>query len=53
VDGGTVDHVGTFFRAADGARSVDLSGSSGGVISQPLTPGNAGPAIDDVRVTAR
>lgn len=41
VSAGTVDYIGTYWQAADGARSIDLSGSSAGAIRQtfPTTVG--------------
>lgn len=36
VGGGGVDYIGTYWQAADGTRSVDLSGNSNGSISQAL-----------------
>lgn len=36
VGGGGVDYVGTYWKAADGTRSIDLSGNSAGSISQTL-----------------
>ncbi len=37
VGGGGVDYVGTYWQAADGVRSVDLSGNSAGGISQTIS----------------
>ena len=37
VGPGDVDYIGTYWTAADGARSVDLSGGSGGGVEQTFT----------------
>lgn len=34
VSAGTVDYIGTYWQAADGARSIDLSGTTAGAIRQ-------------------
>ena len=34
VTGGTIDYIGTYWQAAEGARSVDLSGNGPGSIAQ-------------------
>ncbi|MES3032114.1 MAG: choice-of-anchor C family protein [Patescibacteria group bacterium] len=36
VNAGSLDYIGTYWQAADGARSIDLNGSSAGSISQTL-----------------
>jgi choice-of-anchor C domain-containing protein len=36
VSAGTVDYVGTYWQAADGVRSIDLSGAGPGALSQTL-----------------
>jgi len=43
VSAGTIDYVGTYWQAADGVRSIDLSGSSPGAIRQtfPTTVGTS------------
>ena len=37
IESGTVDYIGSFWRHSDGARSVDMNGSSAGTISQVVT----------------
>src|SRR5262245_23818201 len=37
VTAGSIDYVGTYWQAADGVRSIDLSGNGPGTISQTLT----------------
>ena len=37
VSTGTVDYIGTYWTAADGSRSIDLSGNGPGAISQTFT----------------
>jgi choice-of-anchor C domain-containing protein len=37
VDSGSVDYIGTYWTASDGSRSLDMSGSSAGGISQALS----------------
>ncbi|HTF42838.1 MAG TPA: DUF642 domain-containing protein, partial [Terriglobales bacterium] len=37
VDSGSVDYIGTYWTAASGNRSVDLSGGAPGSISQALS----------------
>lgn len=37
VGSGTVDYIGTYFTASDGARSVDLSGNEPGSLTQILS----------------
>ena len=41
VSSGTVDYIGTYWQASNGARSVDLNGGNTGAISQtfPTVPG--------------
>lgn len=41
VDSGSIDYIGTYWQAAEGSRSIDLSGSGPGRISQTFftTPG--------------
>ena len=41
VDSGNVDYVGSYWAASDGARSIDLNGSTAGTLSQSFatTPG--------------
>jgi choice-of-anchor C domain-containing protein len=37
VNSGSVDYIGTYWNASEGSRSIDLSGSEAGVISQTFT----------------
>jgi choice-of-anchor C domain-containing protein len=37
VDSGSVDYIGSYWAASDGSRSLDMSGSSAGQISQVIT----------------
>src|SRR5690349_5839128 len=37
VSQGSVDYIGSYWHASNGARSIDLSGNEAGVLSQNLT----------------
>jgi len=37
VDSGSIDYIGSYWQAADGARSIDLNGFTAGSISQTFT----------------
>ena len=36
IESGSIDHIGTYWNAASGTRSIDLNGGSPGVISQTI-----------------